>query len=61
MTTTLRVMTFNVRGFYRPDDGANVWEKREAPLVRKQRQDRAPVGNDANPSLSASSGQPSPR
>ncbi len=27
---TLRVMTFNIRGFYHPDDGANTWERREA-------------------------------
>ena len=27
---TLRVMTFNIRGFYHPDDGANTWEHREA-------------------------------
>jgi endonuclease/exonuclease/phosphatase family metal-dependent hydrolase len=26
----LRVMTFNIRGFYHPDDGANQWEHREA-------------------------------
>ena len=27
---SLRVMTFNIRGFYHPDDGANQWEHREA-------------------------------
>jgi endonuclease/exonuclease/phosphatase family metal-dependent hydrolase len=27
---TLRVMTFNIRGFYHPDDGANEWRHREA-------------------------------
>lgn len=27
---TLRVMTFNIRGFYHPDDGINQWEHREA-------------------------------
>jgi endonuclease/exonuclease/phosphatase family metal-dependent hydrolase len=27
---TLRVMTFNVRGFYHPDDGDNIWQNREA-------------------------------
>jgi endonuclease/exonuclease/phosphatase family metal-dependent hydrolase len=26
----LRVMTFNIRGFYRPDDGINKWQHREA-------------------------------
>jgi endonuclease/exonuclease/phosphatase family metal-dependent hydrolase len=28
--STLRVMTFNVRGFYHPDDGVNQWQHREA-------------------------------
>jgi endonuclease/exonuclease/phosphatase family metal-dependent hydrolase len=28
--TTLRVMTFNIRGFYHPGDGANQWQHREA-------------------------------
>jgi endonuclease/exonuclease/phosphatase family metal-dependent hydrolase len=27
---TLRVMTFNIRGFYHPDDGVNQWRHREA-------------------------------
>lgn len=30
MSETLRVMTFNIRGFYHPDDGANQWRHREA-------------------------------
>lgn len=25
---TLRVMTFNIRGFYHPDDGVNQWQYR---------------------------------
>jgi hypothetical protein len=28
--STLRVMTFNIRGFHHPDDGANEWQHREA-------------------------------
>lgn len=30
MSETLRVMTFNIRGFYHPGDGANEWRHREA-------------------------------
>ncbi|TAK72941.1 MAG: hypothetical protein EPO22_00165 [Dehalococcoidia bacterium] len=39
--STLRVMTFNVRGFYHPDDGANEWVHREALNVETIR-DAAP-------------------
>ncbi len=30
MSEALRVMTFNIRGFYHPDDGANEWQHRES-------------------------------
>ncbi len=29
MSEPLRVMTFNIRGYYHPDDGVNQWEHRE--------------------------------